>query len=631
MPTSSSSTFNLDSTARSPPLSPPPQPQSSAAATANINSTSSTTYTTPNTPVARTNNNNNNNNKSTAIDLSAAVLNRPRARGLRRGAGAGGGAMRNARAFLFLSLSVLAILIIFLISSRIYEPSGPLDGGSSGGGGAAARRPHHLHSTIIAADVDTNRDSGEKQPVDGTRKPVGDAEAASKPIPSSPTAPAPSATTAAAAPTNPVDPRRAAAIESAVGAWLAEATSLALRSPTNAFSGVLQTRGGESGMARFLLPQCLLVPQLRTRYGEVAAGAEEYLAVVRFAGSTLIDGGFGGGGHGDGGSVPSLEHLVVPNLGVQLLRLAGWLGGGRLSIVVEAAEATSKVDTERDQMLALLKSHLDRALDRPTALNTTADFAAPPPTPPPPVPGAVSSSATHLLLLTPTLFCASDVLEMAYQHVRQGAHHTCGMELRWDADATQNGFRGAMVPTAAVRAGVRDMGGRRLFESPSMWHKQAFAGDPVAEDRFDRQLPVQVLSCPLTTPSLVSPTFRAPTPPPPPCNGTVLAVTTRSVLVPTSKFAYPVSEDRVAGLVRGSTMGLLRATDERVSGAAAAYAVARREASPPAILRSGWAGGERIDGADADAAVPGLVQGVWKQGPMMDEIAFVEPDAVPAC
>ncbi|KAJ1555742.1 hypothetical protein HK405_013791, partial [Cladochytrium tenue] len=96
-----------------------------------------------------------------------------------------------------------------------------------------------------------------------------------------------------------------AAMEDAREAWVRSAAEFASASSSGSFVPVLTASG--DGL---LLPTCLLVPQLRDRYAEISDGGEVFVAVVRLNGSR------------DGNGQPTLEHLIIPNLGAQLMRLA---------------------------------------------------------------------------------------------------------------------------------------------------------------------------------------------------------------------------------------------------------------------------------------------------------------------
>ncbi|KAJ3278644.1 hypothetical protein HK104_002155 [Borealophlyctis nickersoniae] len=355
------------------------------------------------------------------------------------------------------------------------------------------------------------------------------------------------------------------------------------------------------------LPTCLLVPQMRSRWEHLKRGKERVMVVMNFWGDDEMD------------------EFVVPNFASQMIRLAAWMGVNRVGISIYGGlKAKGEASGRLVGMLNAVDTRF-KDLNIPIVINATAR---------PPLsrhasanPAIYLTSAltpltssptpyTHVLLLNPTFFCLSDILELLHQHITQDASHTCGMDFQWKPDVVVYGFKGAMVPKDVDT--FRDMSGGRMFRKEDMWHKQMFDGDDVAAERFEDALPVQIHSCHSS-----SSLFTLPLPhlaADPSCPAFLnLPTRDRTLLIPSSKFTYPMAP---------STLSTLRAPPKTEPlTPAISHTLAQRDAFPPAVWRSRWAGGERVDdqadeGGSGAQGTPGFVQGVWKNADVRDRVEF---------
>ncbi|KAJ3193570.1 hypothetical protein HK101_004609 [Irineochytrium annulatum] len=417
------------------------------------------------------------------------------------------------------------------------------------------------------------------------------------------------------------DKRDFAAIEDLRKKWMESAFSLATKSAPR-FNSILvdkkltQSDGidlGKVGIDEgFAGPNCLFLPQLRNRYEEVREGKEKYVFHLDFSsnGSTLEN--------------EPLHHLTVPNMGSQLTRLIGWLGEDRVDFSIRVPDFNTDDESKDEAIINLLKEHLEKALNKPVALNPPAQY---------------EQHHTHLVTIAPAVFCFVDILEIMYQHRRRNAAHTCGVGFEWSHDAVVYGYKGNMVPLRQpYYDGWRDVMGEMMYSTVDMWQKQIFSKDEINEEKFEMGLPVQVLSCDSTTASLF--TLPLPKPLPHACKDAAavaaLRPLQRTIMVPASKFAVPIPPadlDRVRSPIPVEELTPMMS-----------YGLAKRDAAPVAVWRNFWEGStERLDGVPRGGSYgdgttkprpPGYVQGVWKQGDMMEQIKFVNvtnPAAIIKC
>ncbi|KAJ3039791.1 hypothetical protein HDV00_011918, partial [Rhizophlyctis rosea] len=225
-----------------------------------------------------------------------------------------------------------------------------------------------------------------------------------------------------------------------------------------------------------ILPQCLFVPQTRARYEQLRSSTDRYVIALNLWGKDVES--------------ITMESYALPNWTRQVLRLAGWLGEGRVAVSVIGVERGVYSGAEEllrrfEKILSALSipihisTHLPSHLAPHTLL--TAHTLQ--------VPQSFPSQKTHLIFLSPTLFCLTDILELIKQHHMQDALHTCGMDYVFDPNTTVLGYKGAFVPRDVD--GYRDMRGAEMFKGNDNWFRHFGEGDEETEDRFEEGRPFQ--------------------------------------------------------------------------------------------------------------------------------------------